>query len=57
MLGLIYLYENIEKDFGFGTLGAMDFSSNTIFLNQRLFGEQKCNLGLLNCKLFLTWKG
>jgi Zn-dependent peptidase ImmA (M78 family) len=48
MLELKYLYEDLEKDFGKGTLGSMDFSSNTIFLNQRHFGETECNLGLLN---------
>jgi Zn-dependent peptidase ImmA (M78 family) len=47
-IGLKYLYEDLEKDFGKGTLGSMDFSSNTIFLNQRHFGEQECNAGLLN---------
>jgi Zn-dependent peptidase ImmA (M78 family) len=45
---LQYVYVDLEKDFGLGTLGSLDFSSNTIFLNERHFGNENCNIGLLN---------
>lgn len=46
--GLRLYFEDIEKEFGLGTLGILDFSTHTIFLNERLFGKIDCNLGLLN---------
>jgi hypothetical protein len=45
---LKFVYEDLEKGFGLGTLGSLDFSSSTIFLNERHFGSENCNIGLLN---------